>query len=51
MTAKLTREQKEALERWQEHCRQIRAMTAVSVEVSRETPAERDRRIKRLLSD
>lgn len=48
---KLTKEQKEALERWRERCREVQAMTAVSVAVARETPAQRDRRIKRLLGD
>ncbi len=48
---KLSKEQREAFERWQEHCREVQAMTEVSVAVARETPAERDRRIKRLLSD
>lgn len=44
-------EQKAALEKWKEHCRQVQALTAVSLAVAKETPAERDRRIKRLLSN
>ena len=49
--AKLTKEQKEALERWREHCRQVQSMTAVTIAVARETPAAKARRIKYLLSD
>lgn len=49
--AKLTKEQKEALERWREHCRQVQSMTAVTIAVARETPAAKARRIKHLLSD
>lgn len=44
-------EQKAALEKWKEHCRQVQALTAVSLAVAKETPAERDRRIKRVLSN
>lgn len=44
-------EQKAALEKWKEHCRQVQALTAVSLAVAKETPAGRDRRIKRLLSN
>lgn len=51
MATKLTKEQKEAFERWQEHCREVQALTTVSVAVAKESPVERDRRIKRLLSD
>ena len=51
MCAKLTKEQKEAFEKWQEHCREVQALTKVSLAVSKETPAEKDRRIKRLLSN
>lgn len=48
MATRMTKEQKEAFERWQEHCREVQTLTAVSMAVARETPAERDRRIKRL---
>ena len=48
---KMTKEQKEALERWQEHCREVQTLTEVSMAVAKETPVERDKRIKRLLSN
>lgn len=51
MAAKMTKEQKEAFERWQEHCREVQTLTAVSMAIAKETPVERDRRIKRLLSN
>ena len=51
MCAKLTKEQKEAFEKWQEHCRELQALTKVSLAVSKETPAEKDRRIRRLLAN
>lgn len=51
MAKKLTADQKEALEKWKEHCRQVQAMTEVSVAVAQESPTERDRRIRRLLSN
>ena len=51
MARKLSADQKEALEKWKEHCRQVQSMTEVSVSVARESPVERDRRIKRLLSN
>ena len=41
----------EAFERWQEHCREVQTLTAVSMAIAKETPVERDRRIKRLLSN
>ena len=51
MGAKMTKEQKEAFERWKEHCREVQTLTAVSMSISKETPVERDKRIKRLLSN
>lgn len=51
MGAKMTKEQKEAFERWKEHCREVQTLTAVSMSIAKETPVERDRRIKRLLSN
>lgn len=51
MAKKLTADQKVALEKWREHCRDVQSMTGVSLAVARESPAERDRRIKRLLSN
>lgn len=48
---KLTKEQREAFERWKEHCREVQTLTAVSMSIAKETPVERDRRIKRLLSN
>ena len=47
----MTKEQKEAFERWKEHCREVQTLTAVSMSIAKETPVERDRRIKRLLSN
>lgn len=44
-------EQKAALEKWKEHCREVQSLTGVSLVVARESAAERDRRIKRLLSN
>ena len=51
MATKMTREQREAFERWQEHCREVQSLTAVSMAVAKETPVERDRRIRRLLTN
>lgn len=51
MATKWTKEQKEAFERWREHCREVQTLTAVSMAIAKETPVERDRRIKRLLSN
>lgn len=51
MAARLTKEQKEAFERWQEHCREVQTLTALSMAIAKETPLERGRRIKRLLSN
>lgn len=47
----MTKEQKEAFEKWREHCREVQTLTAVSMAIAKETPVERDRRIKRLLSN
>lgn len=47
----MTKEQKEAFEWWKEHCRDVQTLTAVSFATAKETPVERDRRIKRLLSN
>lgn len=49
--AKLTKEQKEALERWKEHCRDVQALTTVSIAVAKESPSDKARRIRRLLSN
>lgn len=51
MGQKMTKEQREAFEKWKEHCREVQTLTAVSMSIAKETPAERDRRIRRLLSD
>lgn len=51
MGAKMTKEQKEAFEKWKEHCREVQTLTAASMAIAKETPVERDRRIKRLLSN
>lgn len=44
-------EQKAALERWKEHCREVQSLTPVTMSVAREAPAERDRRLRRLLAN
>ncbi len=50
--AKMTvAEQKAAIEKWKEHCREVQSMTAISLAVAKESPVERDKRIKRLLSN
>lgn len=51
MKTGLNKEQKEAFERWQEHCREVQALTEVSMAVAKESPSLRDRRIRRLLSN
>lgn len=50
-TVRMTKEQKEAFERWKEHCREVQTLTTVSMAIVKETPTERDKRIKRLLSN
>ena len=50
--AKMTAaEQKAAIEKWKEHCREVQSMTEISLAVAKESPVERDKRIKRLLSN
>ena len=51
MATKLTKEQKEAFAQWKEHCRVVQALTAASLSVVKESPVEKERRIKRLLSN
>ncbi len=51
MATKLTKEQKEAFAQWKEHCREVQALTAASLSVVKESPVEKERRIKRLLSN
>ena len=51
MAAKLTKEQKEAFAQWKEHCREVQSLTAESLSVVKESPLEKERRIKRLLSN
>lgn len=41
-------ELKKAMERWRGHCERVNALTPVTMSVARETPAERDRRVRRL---
>lgn len=48
---KMSAEQKAMWEQWKEHCREVQSITATSMAVAKETPAERDKRIKRLLSN
>ena len=49
--AKLSKEMRDALERWKVHSQRVQSMTALSVAVAAESPAERDRRIRRLLAN
>lgn len=51
MATKLTKEQREAFEQWKEHCREVQALTAESLSVVKESPVEKERRIRRLLSN
>lgn len=44
-------EVKQAVERWKEHCRRIDSITEIAPSVIRETPVEKERRIRRLLSN
>lgn len=41
------KEHREAIERWKEHCKQVQTAT---IQLKRETPAERDKRIQHLLN-
>ena len=43
-------EKKLAYEQWKEHCKRVQSITDTSV-MARETPAERDRRVRRLLGN
>lgn len=43
-------DRKKALEAWKEHCRRVQSLTALSMAVAAETPADRDRRVRRLLA-
>ena len=45
-----TAEKKQAYEEWKEHCKRVQSITD-TVLLAKETPAERDRRIARLLSN
>ena len=42
---------KRSLDLWREHCARVQSLTEVSVSVAAESPADRDRRIRRLLSN
>lgn len=46
-----TREEKEARRIWEEHCKRVQALTALSVTAQRETKIEKEKRIKKLLAD
>lgn len=39
---------KRAVEDWNVHCKRVRSLTPITMSVAKETPAERDRRIRRL---
>jgi hypothetical protein len=47
-TTVLSAEARAAMERWHEHCREVQSFTGLTASVLTETPAERDRRIRRL---
>ena len=47
----VTREEKEARRLWEEHCKRVQSLTELSPEAERETRAQRDARIRRLLAD
>jgi phage terminase large subunit-like protein len=47
----LSAEAKAAMERWHEHCKEIQSITEITLGVSKETPVEKDKRIKRLLGN
>jgi phage terminase large subunit-like protein len=44
-------ETRAALELWREHCKEIQSVTEVSLNVAKETPVDREKRIRRLLSN
>lgn len=46
-----TAELKRAVEDWRAHCKRVKSLTPVTMSVSRESAAERDRRIHRLQSN
>ncbi len=41
---------KKAYEEWKEHCKNVQSMTQLSLKTSKETPVQKDKRIKYLLS-
>ncbi len=43
-------ELKKAYEEWKEHCKNVQSMTQLSLKTTKETPAQKDKRIKYLLS-
>ena len=47
----VTREEKEARRLWEEHCKRVQSLTELSPEAERETRAQRDARIRRLLAN
>jgi phage terminase large subunit-like protein len=47
----ISAETRAALELWREHCKEIQSVTEVSLNVTKETPVERDKRIRRLQSN
>ena len=47
----VTREEKEARRLWEEHCKRVQSLTELSPEAEKETRAERDARIRRLLAN
>jgi hypothetical protein len=51
MAAGISAETRAALELWREHCKEVQSLTEVSLGVAKESPAERDKRILRLLNN
>lgn len=47
----VTREEKEARRLWEEHCKRVQSLTELSPEAEKETRAQRDARIRRLLAN
>ena len=47
----VTREEKDARRLWEEHCKRVQSLTELSPEAEKETRAQRDARIRRLLAN
>ena len=42
---------KKAIADWNDHCKRVRSLTPITMSVAKESPSERDRRIRRLQSN